>query len=68
VGAAQSIIYDSENALQVAIDVVIPEPQHPEAFTGKVTIARSITPGMHVEIMLTTVDLDQDPVLKTDKV
>jgi len=68
VGAAQSVIYDNKNTLQVAIDVIIPEPQHPEAFTGKVTIARSIAPGMHVEIMLTAVDLDQDPVLETDKI
>jgi hypothetical protein len=68
VGAAQSVIYDGDNAFQIAIDVIIPEPQHSETLFVKVTIALRVTSGVGVEVMLTAVDLDQHSVLETDKI
>src|SRR5262249_13125331 len=67
-GIAQSVINHGQDALKISIDLVVPEPQCPEPITGKVSVADEITPRMRVEVMLATVDFDNEPVLETHEV
>jgi hypothetical protein len=42
--------------------------QYLEPFAGKAIVAPSVTPGMRIEIMLATVDLDDEAVFETDEI
>jgi hypothetical protein len=67
-GIAQSGIDLGQHTLQIAINFVIPETQYLEPFAGKAIVAPSVTPGMRIEIMLATVDLDDKAMFKTDEI
>jgi hypothetical protein len=67
-GSAERVIDERQDAVQIAIDFIVPESQHPEALVGKVIVALRIAASMRIEIMLTAIDLDQESMPETDEV
>jgi hypothetical protein len=62
------LVNQREHALKISIDVVIPEAQHPETLVSKVPVALDIPPSMLIEVVLTTIDLDDETVLEADEI
>jgi hypothetical protein len=67
-GGAQRGGDGRQHTLEIAIDVMVPETQRPEPLAGKMIVARQISLGMRVEVMLTAVDLDDQVVFETDEI
>src|SRR5712692_3312211 len=67
-GSPQRVIDERQHALQIPIDLVVPETQYPEALVAKILIALRVAPRMHIEIMLTAIDLYDETLLETDEV
>ncbi len=62
-GIAQRLVDQRQYAVEIAIDVVVPEAQHREAPAQEMPVALGVTPCMRSEIMLTAVDFDDEAVL-----
>ncbi len=67
-GIAQRVIDQSQHALEIPIDFIVPETQYPEALADKMFVALRVAPRMRIEIMLTAVDLDDEALLETDEI
>src|ERR1043166_4636418 len=67
-GTPQRVVDQRQHALQIAIDLVIPETQYPEALVAKILVALRVAPRMHIEIMLTAIDLYDETLLETDEI
>ena len=57
-GISQSFIDGQENTIEIAVDLIVPETKNIEAFVREVAIPSRIAVRMGIEIVLTTVDLD----------
>jgi hypothetical protein len=57
-GLAQRVADKRQHALQIAVNLIVPESEHPEASLGKVIFALRITPSMRIKVMLTAIELD----------
>src|SRR5713226_13791 len=67
-GSPQRVIDERQHALQIPIDLVVPETQYPEALVAKILVALRVAPRMHIKIMLTSVDLGDEALLETDEI
>jgi hypothetical protein len=67
-GIAQRLIDQRKHTLQIPVDFIIPETQHPEALARKMAVALGVAPGMHIEVMLTAVDLDDEAMLEANEI
>jgi hypothetical protein len=67
-GLAQRVVDQREHSFQIAIDFIVPEAQYPESVIGKVIVALRIASGKRIEVMLTTIDLDDEAVFETDEI
>ena len=68
VGGTQRLVDKRQHALQIAIDFIVPEAQYSETFARQATVTLRIAPDMRIEIVLTAIDLDDEPVSETDEV
>jgi hypothetical protein len=57
-GIVQRVVDHRQHALQIAVNLIVPESQHPEASVGEVIVALRIAPGMRIKVMLTAIELD----------
>jgi hypothetical protein len=64
----QDGVYSLQNTREIAVDIVVPEPENAKTLAGQCGIALHITRVMAIEIMLSTVDLDDEAVFQTNKV
>jgi hypothetical protein len=64
----ERLVDKRHHALQIAIDFIVPEAQHSETFARQATVMLHIAPDMRIEIVLTAIDLDDEPVSETDEV
>jgi hypothetical protein len=67
-GLVQRLVYAGKDAVQVIVDLVVPKPQYPKALAGKMVIALRVTLRMRIEIVLPTVDFDDEAVFETDEI
>ncbi len=67
-GTPERVVDQRQHAFQIPIDLVIPETQYPEALVDKILVALRVAPRMHIEIMLTAIDLHDEALLETDEV
>jgi hypothetical protein len=66
VGAAmQRLVDEGQHTFQIAIDLIVPETQYPEALADKMIVALRVTSGMSIEVMLTAINLNDKAVLET---
>jgi hypothetical protein len=68
VGVAQRVFDQREYTLQIVIDVVVPKAQYSEPLIGKIIVALHVTACMHIKIMLTTINLDDDAPPEADEI
>jgi len=69
VGAAmQRLVDEGQHTFQIAIDLIVPETQYPEALADKMIVALRVTSGMSIEVMLTAINLNDKAVLETDEI
>ena len=64
----QCRIDNGENAFKIAVDIVVPEPQHLEPVAFKTLIAHSIAARVLIEIVLTAVNLDDEAMSHTNEI
>ncbi len=67
-GVMQRLVDKGQHAFQIAIDLIVPETQYPEAFADKMIVALRITSGMDIEVMLAAIDLNDKALLETDEI
>jgi hypothetical protein len=67
-GVAQLVVDEHQHALQIPINVVVPEAQYSEASPDKVTIPTRIPTSMPIKVVLTAVDLNYKLVFETDEI
>jgi hypothetical protein len=67
-GLSEGLVDNCQHAVQITIDVIVPETQYAKTFVGQMMIALRVALGMRVEVMLTAVDLDDEPMLETNKI
>jgi len=67
-GTAQRFIDHCKYAFEISIDVVVPEPQYPEALTHQAQIALRITLRMDIEVVLAAVELDDETMFQASKI
>jgi hypothetical protein len=56
VGVAQRLVDARQHTFEIAIDVIVPEPQHFETLPGQMGVALSVPPRMRIQVMLTAVN------------
>ena len=61
-GKTQRLVGKRHHAFQIAIDFIVPEAQYSETFERQATVRLRIAPDMRIEIVLTAIDLDDEPV------
>jgi hypothetical protein len=55
--------YTFKHAVQIAIDIIIPETKSPETSAGKTIIAQRIAPSVCIEVVLASIDLNDQAML-----
>jgi hypothetical protein len=68
VGVAQRLFDPREYPLQIVINVVVPKTQYFEPLIGKMTVPLRIAACMHIEVMLTAINLDDEAQSETDEI
>jgi hypothetical protein len=64
-GIVQRVIDQREHTVEISIDFVVPKTQNPEALAGQVIVAFGVAAGVCIEVVLPTIDLDDETVLET---
>jgi hypothetical protein len=67
-GLSQRVVDQRQDPFQIPIHFVVPETQHSEPAAGKMTVTKGIAPSMSIEIVLSTIDFDDETVLQTDEI
>src|SRR6516164_4634603 len=57
-----------EDAFEILVHLVVPETQDPIALAGEVIVPLRVALGVHLKIVLTTVDLDDEPMLEAQEI
>jgi hypothetical protein len=65
---AQLGIYRLQHAFEIAIDIVVPEPEAAKASPRKTGVTIRIVRSMFIEVVLPAIEFDDEPVLHTDEV
>src|SRR5262249_17580677 len=67
-GLTERVVDNCQHAVQIAIDVVVPETQYAKPFRGQMMIALRVALGMRIKVMLAAVDFDDEPMLEANKI
>jgi hypothetical protein len=67
-GLPQRVVYRREHALEVLINIVIPESKYSEASPRELPVAFSVAPRMNIKVMLPAIDFDNETVLEADEI
>lgn len=67
-GSPQEAIDQRQHAVQIPINLIVPEAQHPEALACKVIVTSRIVSSMRSEVVLTAVNFDDEAVLETNEI
>jgi hypothetical protein len=67
-GLAQRLIDCCENLFEVLIDLVVPESQHAKSLPRKAAVASSVPLRMIIQVVLSAIDFDNEPMLQADEV
>jgi hypothetical protein len=68
VGAMQRFVNSREHAVQISIYFIIPKSQNLKSLLYELTITYVVALRMCIEVMLTAIDLNYEPMLETDEV
>ena len=61
-GLAKRFVDRCQHAVQIPVDIVVPETQHAEAAVREISVSPGILCGMPVKRMLATVDFYHQPM------
>jgi hypothetical protein len=64
----QCSVDNFKNAFEVLIDFAVPKTQYAETRVAEMTITKTVAPGVVVQIVLTSIDLDNEPMLQACEV
>ena len=67
-GGLQRFVYCGKDSLEILIDVVIPKTQYSKSLSLEVVIAFGIMPRMEIEVMLTTIDFNNEIMSQTHEI
>lgn len=65
---AQLGVYSLQDAVEIAIDIAVPEPKDSKASTCETDVATRIARLMFIEVVPAATELDDKPKLHADKV
>jgi hypothetical protein len=57
-----------QNSRQIPIDIAIPKSKHFEITASKIFVAYLVSEPMSIDVMLAAIDLNNKPILKTNKI
>jgi hypothetical protein len=66
--SAQLGIHRLQHAVEIAIDLVVPEPEDSKAPPCKTVVTARIAGSMFIEVVLPAIEFDDGPVLHADEV
>jgi hypothetical protein len=67
-GLSQCIVNDREDTFEIPINVMIPKTQNLKALLCKYRIAMHIGSCMRIEVVLASIDFNNEPMFKTHEV
>jgi hypothetical protein len=62
------VVNDTQYAIEVFIDLVVPEPQYPEPLCDEVSIAFAVPARMRIESVLPAINFDHETLLQADEI
>jgi hypothetical protein len=67
-GVVQRVIDQCQYTFEVFIDIVVPKAQDLESLLGEMIVTFCVTPRMRIDVMLTAIDFDDEPMFEADKI
>jgi hypothetical protein len=65
---AQLGAYRLQHAIEITIDIAVPEPKDSKASTCETGVTARIARSVFIEVVLPAIEFDDEPVLHTDEV